>query len=97
MTALHKGEPRYIVVTVTGYTITPGYHESNSRAEMTCYAILDRAYNHRQVAEFPTTIRNRQPVMEERAHLVCDALNNNTPVPWWDKPKGRLRYGPQEP
>jgi hypothetical protein len=85
MTALHNGQPRYTVAAVTGYTITPGYHESNSRTEMTCYAVLDRAYNHQQVAVFTTHKRTRQQLNQERAQLICDALNNNTPIPWWDK------------
>jgi hypothetical protein len=97
MTATHKGQPRYIVRSVTGYTIRPGFHESSSRFEMTSYTVLDRAHSHRVVATFPTRIRRLQHTNQERAHMVCDALNNETPVPWWEGPKGRLRYSPPAP
>jgi hypothetical protein len=93
MTALHKGQPRYVVAAVTGYTITPGYHESNSRVEMTSYSVLDRAYCHREVAIFNAKSGRRALVCAERARLVCDALNAEEPLPWWDH-LGKPHHGP---
>lgn len=94
MTALHKNEPRYIIATVTGYTINPGVHENNARIEMTSYTVLDRAHNHRIVAAFNATTRNRDAVWCERAQLTCAALNNETPIPWWETKNNRLHHGP---
>lgn len=96
MTAHHQNQPRYVIATVTGYTITPGYHESNSRAEMTCYTVLDRAYNHHTVATFTTHKRHLQQTSAERAHKVRDALNNQTPIPSWDE-HGREHHHHPEP
>lgn len=68
-------EPRYVVVTVTGYPVTQGSTSYGSRKQTTSFSVCDTAHNYREVYTEYANEHNKYVGRSRRAHEECARLN----------------------
>ena len=71
-------DDRFIVVSVSGYTVNPaaGRSGSSSRKAPVSYSVLDTAYAYREIGQFHIVdSRDNTPTQRRAANRLCDELN----------------------